>query len=602
MTVHSMFRTACALLCAVLPALGQPSSSTVADLHDFRTVEVRSAGFMLAREARVHINALGGGDKSFFQRWFDDGEEGPALFAGGWIINAETRQPVWEMTFANTAGSADRRRCDDDVTLPKGSYELYFSAHGYERRSMLSNSSINIDRRPHAKRSQRMSGVVLDGGDDHYDRMVDEFMRKAQDYGVTLSVRPEDASSVSTFAAPAAVEHAVLEADRLGDKALIRKTLTVGRDVTLRVSAIGEGRGRDELFDHGWIIRADSRERVWEMTARNTRRAGGASKNRRYDGDLTLTKGTYELMFVTDDSHSNDDWNARPPYDPYRYGIILSARSESDRAAVAVSDPSSTAEKSFIELTKVGNNDLVSGGFSLKNDAKLHVYGIGEWDGAREAADYGWIVDARSRKRVWSMTVRNSYHAGGASKNRMTDEIITLPKGDYIAYYQTDGSHAYGDWNDDPPYDEEHWGLTISGAGERFDANSVTVSSEEPEHDVIAQITKARDGKRITKNFSLTATKKVRIYAIGEGQNREMFDYGWIERAGTGEVVWEMTYGMTSRAGGAKKNRMVDEVITLDKGEYELHYETDGSHAFNDWNDDPPEDPSHWGISLYVEK
>ncbi len=613
MTVRTMFRhafrhfgamaswLACSILLAALPAFGQSGSPTIAELKDFRTEEIKAAGFTLAHETRVHIDGLGGGEKGFIDRWFGDDDYGPVLYAGGWIINAATRQPVWEMTFANTAGSSDRRRCDDDVTLPKGSYEVYYSAHGYERRTLLSSSSINIDRRPHSKRSRTMSGIVLDDGDDHYDRMVEEFMSEAEHYGVTLSVKPEDAASVSKFTAPAPVEHAVLEADRLGDKALIRKTLSVTRDVTLHVSAIGEGRGRDDLFDHGWIIRTDTRERVWAMTEHNTRRAGGASKNRRYDGDLALAKGTYELTFVTDDSHSNDDWNAHPPYDPFRYGIILAAKDESDRAAVTVGAPA-VAEKNFLELTKVGNNDLVSSAFTLKNDAKIHVYCIGERDGSKEAADYGWIVDARTRKHVWSLDMRNSYHAGGASKNRLADEIISLPKGDYVAYYQTDGSHAYGDWNDDPPYDEEHWGLTLSGAGERFDAKSVTVSAEEPEHDVIAQIIKAKDSKRLSKSFTIGETKKVRVYAIGEGENREMFDYGWIERAGTGEVVWEMTYGMTTRAGGAKKNRMVDEVITLDKGQYELHYETDGSHAFNDWNADPPEDPAHWGISLYQEE
>ena len=81
-----------------------------------------------------------------------------------------------------------------------------------------------------------------------------------------------------------------------------------------------------------------------------------------------------------------------------------------------------------------------------------------------------------------------------------------------------------------------------------------------------------------------------------------MFDYGWIEEAKSGKLVWEMTYWMTDHAGGAKKNRMVSTVITLQPGEYELNYESDGSHSFNDWNSDPPEDRIHWGITLYREK
>jgi len=53
---------------------------------------------------------------------------------------------------------------------------------------------------------------------------------------------------------------------------------------------------------------------------------------------------------------------------------------------------------------------------------------------------------------------------------------------------------------------------------------------------------------------------------------------------------------MTSHAGGASKNRMINKTIRLDPGEYTLHYRTDGSHDFDDWNDDPPWDPYHWGI------
>jgi len=60
-----------------------------------------------------------------------------------------------------------------------------------------------------------------------------------------------------------------------------------------------------------------------------------------------------------------------------------------------------------------------------------------------------------------------------------------------------------------------------------------------------------------------------------------------------------MTFGMTERAGGARKNRLVNASVYLERGDYELHYRTDDSHAFNDWNDDPPEDRAHWGITIY---
>jgi hypothetical protein len=77
-----------------------------------------------------------------------------------------------------------------------------------------------------------------------------------------------------------------------------------------------------------------------------------------------------------------------------------------------------------------------------------------------------------------------------------------------------------------------------------------------------------------------------------------MYDYGWIENAKTKKVVWEMTYRKTDPAGGARKNRMFDDTIMLDKGEYIVYFVTDGSHSFKDWNAARPRDPSHWGITI----
>ena len=108
--------------------------------------------------------------------------------------------------------------------------------------------------------------------------------------------------------------------------------------------------------------------------------------------------------------------------------------------------------------------------------------------------------------------------------------------------------------------------------------------------------------KNISKTFTLDKATTVRIYALGESSDHHLADYGWIENAETGKTVWEMTYGMTERAGGARKNRKVVTSISLEKGEYELHYESDGSHSFNNWNDTPPDDRTHWGITLYKEK
>ncbi len=580
-----------------------PSSKEIVSLKDFTAEEVRSAGFAIEKEMTLHLSAVGGGEKSFWRELVDDNEDSQRMYAYGWIINADTREPVWEMSMENTSGKSDHRTCEENVMLKKGSYEVYFSAFAYAQRTPFSNISTNIDRRKKGKRINKWVGTFLRMISDDDREVYDEFMDRAKnEWGITVSAPDEDAASIRTFSAPLKNPGELFSATRVGDDAVIKKALTVKNDVTIHVYSVGEGRKKDDMFDYGWIVNSATRERVWQMSYRSTRFAGGAAKNRVFNGDVTLAKGSYELFFITDASHSNDDWNSAPPFDPYNYGVTLSLRDENNRNAIKISDAPDTDKNVILKLVELEDNDFKNEGFSLKKDTKVRVYAVGEMNnGNNEMADYGWIVNAKTRERVWTMEARSTYHAGGASKNRMADDVVELPKGDYLVYYQTDGSHSYDHWNDDPPYDQEHWGITVMGAGDEFDTKSFSSFSEDREQGVLVQLVRVGDDRHVRKQFSLERPTTVRVYAVGEGRDDEMFDYGWIENLATGERMWEMTYEKTTRAGGARKNRMVSQTLHLDKGTYEVHFRTDGSHAFNDWNDDPPEDRTHWGITIYKE-
>jgi len=63
---------------------------------------------------------------------------------------------------------------------------------------------------------------------------------------------------------------------------------------------------------------------VWEMTYRTSEHAGGADKNRLFNGAIVLPAGDYILRYQTDGSHSAEDWNGAPPDDPFSYGVRLS--------------------------------------------------------------------------------------------------------------------------------------------------------------------------------------------------------------------------------------------------------------------------------------
>jgi hypothetical protein len=79
-----------------------------------------------------------------------------------------------------------------------------------------------------------------------------------------------------------------------------------------------------------------------------------------------------------------------------------------------------------------------------------------------------------------------------------------------------------------------------------------------------------------------------------------MFDYGWLDIEGAeGKTpVWRMRYTDTVAAGGAEKNRKEETELELKAGTYVLHYVTDDSHSFEEWNQEPPDQPHLWGATV----
>jgi hypothetical protein len=114
----------------------------------------------------------------------------------------------------------------------------------------------------------------------------------------------------------------------------------------------------------------------------------------------------------------------------------------------------------------------------------------------------------------------------------------------------------------------------------------------------LAVINEVKDDEHKTAPFQLTGEQRVRIFAVGERDNDGgLCDYGYIEKADTKETVWKMKLPSTKHAGGADKNRYVDINTTLPAGKYILHYVTDDSHSYDDWNSDAPYF-DFWGIMV----
>ena len=117
---------------------------------------------------------------------------------------------------------------------------------------------------------------------------------------------------------------------------------------------------------------------------------------------------------------------------------------------------------------------------------------------------------------------------------------------------------------------------------------------------VVAAVEQAGNNARETVDFALDACTRLRLYAIGQQRGPEMVDFGYVENAATGQVVWRM-YPFETQSAGYYQNRRSDRALTLPPGDYRLHYHSDATHSFDDWGDQPP-GHRFWGITLFVEQ
>ncbi|MDP1833127.1 MAG: hypothetical protein Q8K67_13795 [Geothrix sp.] len=439
------------LLASFAPAALRSGEPRIVALHGFETAEVRQQGFTLPRAMKIHIYAKGGGVRRFGRASMEN-----PLFAYGWILNAATREVVWQMDGSNTRRNWEYRIADQYLDLPAGSYEATFANHGFGQSLLFAQWSRNIDRRAlHAGRTERPHGFLAAFGADEAS-LLRHWREQVGNYGMEIYLPGGDPKEVPTFDAPLRWRNIVLALPAVTDSGHWTQAFQVRKPVTLHIYAEGEGSGR-RMHDYGWITEARTRARVWEMAMDKAQYAGGGRKNRRQVETIQLPAGDYEATFVTDDSHSPADWNVAPPCDPALYGLTLSVPSDADLPAISMTK--SLAWPVLAELARLGDDQDRSAVFTLAGAQSVRVYAIGEGDGD-EMADEGWIEDATG-KRVWTMERSRTVHAGGSSKNRLADEVISLQKGAYTLRFRTDDSHAYGRWNSDAPWDPEHYGVTV---------------------------------------------------------------------------------------------------------------------------------------------
>lgn len=563
-------------LTILMCSTGLAQSVTLGDVYP---KEVKIQGFSVAQSGDVKIS----GEAAVFE------DDWKLLIYYGWIIDAESREVVWHLFDYMKDEDVDEIdgpfSFDAKVNLNKGDYELYFAG-------MYSNRNWNKD---------RDEDWYFDGFGDTMNwlfgsRSRERYRRSAQDELFVKVVAPGLKAADAKSFLDNKTKDAIVSFVKTRDNERFSEGFTLTGPTQLEVYALGEG-SDGEMFDYAWIMDANSRKRVFEMDYRDARFAGGAKKNLKVKERITLPAGSYLVNYTTDDSHSFERWNALPPDDIQFWGISVWADPSNKKNVVAYQEPKTV--KPLVSLTRARDDEMLAKGITIKKSMDVRIYCLGEITGGDDMADFGWIVNAATRERVWRMKPYKARHGGGADKNRYVEEIITLDPGDYIVYYSTDDSHAYGEWNSSQPYEPEMWGITVWATNESDIKNVVPFHPEEYKNaNELAVITMVGDRALVKKTFSINSDTKVRVIGIGEGSGGEMYDYGFIKNMDTGKIIWEMDYRNSEHAGGARKNREFNEAFLLEKGTYRVYYETDGSHSYRRWNDDPPGNQEMWGITV----
>jgi hypothetical protein len=391
---------------------------------------------------------------------------------------------------------------------------------------------------------------------------------------------------------------------------LHHEVLELTAPATLAVEAAGSLEDADNptvMAAYGWVLRRSDRQVVWQMDPAHAERDGGTLF--KLHDTLRLEPGTYDVFFTTFgstlDSRDHNElagwFTGHWVQDENKWHLVMRLEGTEGQGIAQVvehqEDAALAPHPQGRIWTSAPMGDHASAGylFAVEQPLSVQVYALGEQ--CSEPCDYGWIEEVGTGRKVWTMTLENTTPAGGRAENRMFKGTVELAPGLYRAFFETDATHDWDIWRANPPLDPAAWGLTLSAA---TPAAAAHVRAYDPWANgaPLVQITRIRDDETRAVQVHIPHPTRTVVYATGEVGD-QLYDYGWIENNDTGEKVWEMSKEKSMPAGGYDGNRAEIAFLELQPGTYTVHYQSDGSHSFEDWSNGTPDHPERWGITLF---
>lgn len=130
-------------------------------------------------------------------------------------------------------------------------------------------------------------------------------------------------------------------------------------------------------------------------------------------------------------------------------------------------------------ILKVGEDQLIKKKFNISKKSRLMVVSTGEGIDQPKLSDYGWITN-ETGDIIWNnQDFSQSFHLGGAVKNRVKIDMIEFEAGVYFLNYISDVGHSFSNWNAVAPADSNWWGIQIIETdGVSFDQLAAQISEE----------------------------------------------------------------------------------------------------------------------------
>ncbi|MEO1630123.1 MAG: hypothetical protein AAFU38_05055 [Bacteroidota bacterium] len=292
--------------------------------------QVHTASFTLTAPTRAFIWALGELRSS---RSYDFARLLRVPDQDG--ISPRPPEEIWEMEYETTrhgGGRSDNRVAEVVLDLAPGRYTLRYQTDGSH-----SPDGWHGGAPTHAERWG--AAVFALNRDFSPGSVTDVAFERGPRAGSNVTVEaaeppapppPPEPEATPTMGlapnAPIAVrgepQALPLDLRRLTNNQRFDVPFVLDAETTLQITAVGEISGANR-YDYAWIARAEDGTVVWEMTSENTVYAGGAPRNQRFDGTVTLPAGTYVLFVRSDDSHAFGNFVSDPPEDPNAWGIVV---------------------------------------------------------------------------------------------------------------------------------------------------------------------------------------------------------------------------------------------------------------------------------------